>query len=297
MAAPTTYTAAGDVITYTYTLTNTGNTVLGPTQFKVDDDKIDGGTPFNCGPAATTLAVGATVSCTATYTVTAADITAGSVTNAATGSGDGLTTPPVSTTVTYAQLAITKTASPTTYDAVGDVVTYTYTLTNTGNTVLGPTQFTVTDNKINSGTPFNCGPAATTLAIGATVSCTATYTVTAADITAGSVTNVATGSGGGLTTPPATTTVTYVPPPTTTTTTVAPTTTTTAPTTTTTQAPLQVIFPATTTTQPEEFAVLFPLPQTGSDAAESWWLLALAVALGGVMVVTARLMRRRTQRS
>ena len=257
---------------------------------------MNGGAAFNCGPAGTILAIGASVTCTGTYTVVAADIPAGSIINSATGSGGGLTTPPATATVTYKQLAITKVATPTTYDAVGDVITYTYTLTNTGNTVLGPTQFTVIDNKINGGTPFNCGPAGTTLGLGASVTCTATYTVVAADLTAGSVANSATGSGDGLTTPPASTSVGYVPPPTTTTTTtVAPTTTTTIATTTTAPPQLQVILPATTTTQPEEFAVLFPLPKTGSDAASSWWLLALAVVLGGALMVTARLMRRRTQ--
>jgi uncharacterized repeat protein (TIGR01451 family)/LPXTG-motif cell wall-anchored protein len=297
-ASPTTYTVAGEVVTYTYTITNSGNTVLGPSQFEVDDDRIDGGTPFDCGAANTTLAIGASVTCSATYTVTAADVSAGSVTNAAFATGGGLTSPTTFATVNLKALSITKSAAPSSYDATGDTITYTYTLTNTGSIALGPDQFTITDNKINAGAPFSCGAPGTTLAIGASVTCSATYTVTAADVSAGSIANVATGSGGGVSTPPATATVAFVPPPTTTTTTLAPTTTTTtlAPTTTTTTPELQVIFPApTTTAPPEDFAVLFPLPQTGNDATSSWWLLALVVMLGGALMVTARLMRRRPE--
>jgi LPXTG-motif cell wall-anchored protein len=238
------------------------------------------------------LAIGGTVTCTATYTITAADVTAGSVTNTAFGTGAGLTTGNASATVTYAALSISKAASPATYSAVGNTITYTYVLTNSGNTVLGPSQFTVTDNKINGGVPFNCGAPATTLAVGATVTCTAAYTVVSTDITAGSVVNVASGAGDNLITPTVNATVTYVAPPTTTTTTttLAPTTTTTAP------PSLGVIFPATTTTLPqEEFAVLFPLPKTGSDSGQTWWLFGLAILVGGALVLTARRMRRQPE--
>jgi LPXTG-motif cell wall-anchored protein/uncharacterized repeat protein (TIGR01451 family) len=297
-ASPTSYSAVGQIITYTYTLTNVGNAALGPDQFSVSDDKVNGGTPFACGEPGTTLAVAATVTCSAEYTITSADVEQGVVTNSAYGMGDGVMTTPVAASVTYAAIDLDKSASPTTYTVAGEVVTYTYTITNSGNTVLGPSQFEVDDDRIDGGTPFDCGAANTTLAIGASVTCSATYTVTAADVSAGSIANVATGSGGGVSTPPATATVAFVPPPTTTTTTLAPTTTTTtlAPTTTTTTPELQVIFPApTTTAPPEDFAVLFPLPQTGNDATSSWWLLALVVMLGGALMVTARLMRRRPE--
>ena len=211
-AAPPTYNAVGQVITYTYTITNTGNVTLGPAQFTVSDDHIGVplGTAFNCGPAATTLAPGASVSCTNTYTITQADLNAGSVTNTATASGAGQTSLPATATVNAVQgpaIGLTKTALPITYNAVGQVITYTYTITNTGNVTLGPAQFTISDNKINGGVAFNCGPAATTLAPGASVACTNTYTITLADLNAGSVTNSATATGGGVTSPPATATV------------------------------------------------------------------------------------------
>ena len=79
------YSAVGDQITYTYVLTNTGNTILGPSQFSIDDDKINGGAPFECGPATTTLQISESVKCTAVYSVVPGDLESGSVTNSAFG--------------------------------------------------------------------------------------------------------------------------------------------------------------------------------------------------------------------
>jgi hypothetical protein len=98
-----------------------------------------------------------------------------------------------------------KTANPTTYSAVGQTITYTYKITNSGNvTLAGP--FTVSDDKLGTISPCGSGP----WAPGASTSCTATYTVTSADLTAGSITNLATASGNGVTSNQATTTVTAV---------------------------------------------------------------------------------------
>ncbi len=76
------FAAAGDVLHFNFTLTNTGNTVLdGP--FSVTSAKVD---PVTC-PVTATLALGASIVCTGTYTVTAADVTAGSVVVTASGQG------------------------------------------------------------------------------------------------------------------------------------------------------------------------------------------------------------------
>ena len=237
-ASPTSVTAAGQSVTYTYTLTNNGAEPLGPDQFTVTDDKINSGTAFNCGPAATTLAVAGTLSCTAAYTVTAADITAGSIVNTASAQGGGVTSPTVSATVTVTSpppvvppvvppvfvpgggtpvlpaaapsLNLTKVASPDTFFAAGEVITYTYTILNDGDTAIGPTQFTITDNKINGGQPFNCGPATKIISVNLNQMCTAYYTITAADVAAGSVTNVAFATGGNVDSNTATATVSLV---------------------------------------------------------------------------------------
>ncbi len=213
-ANPTNYNAVGQVITYTFAITNSGNVPLaGP--FSVSDNKL--GTLTNC--ASGPLAVGAsTNTCTATHTITQADLDTGSIVNTATATttygGNTVTSNQAQATVTGTQtrsLGLAKSPSPTTYNAVGQAITYTYTVTNTGNVTLGPAQFTISDNLIGSpvGTPFNCGPANTTLApTTGTVTCTATYAITQADLDAGSVTNTATASGAGLSSLPAQATVT-----------------------------------------------------------------------------------------
>src|SRR5262249_27852601 len=80
--------------------------------------------------------------------------------------------------------------------SVGDVIRYSYSVSNTGNTVLTQVGITDTLPGLNISNP---GLRIPTLAIGATNSTTfanyATYTVTAADITAGEVTNLATAFG------------------------------------------------------------------------------------------------------
>ena len=207
------FSASGQTITYTFVITNTGNQPLGPDQFEVTDDMIDEGSTFDCGADDVTLDPSDTVSCTRDYVTTADDVTAGEVVNTAFASLGELDSATVSATVDYADLLIAKSASPTSVTAAGQTVTYTYTLTNNADEALGPDQFTVTDDKINSGTAFNCGAAATTIAVDGTLSCTSTYTVTSADITAGSIVNTAYASGAGSTSPSVSATVTVVVPP------------------------------------------------------------------------------------
>jgi len=86
------------------------------------------------------LGVGASESFTESYTITQADLDAGSVLNTATASGNDPDDNPVQdsdeATVEakrQASLSVDKSASPLTYDAAGDVITYTITVTNTGN--------------------------------------------------------------------------------------------------------------------------------------------------------------------
>ena len=76
-------------------------------------------------------------------------------------------------------LTLVKSATPTSYDHVGQVISYSYLVTNTGNVTL-PGQFTVTDDKLT----VTC-PATATLAPGASITCTASHTVIQADLDAG----------------------------------------------------------------------------------------------------------------
>jgi uncharacterized repeat protein (TIGR01451 family) len=185
-----------------------------------------------------TLAPGASEQCSATYTTTGTDVTNKSIHNTGTATGtpsggapvtasSSLTIPYVAPAVVVTSapslaspaISLVKTAGASTYDAVGQVVTYTYVITNTGNVSLTSAQYTVTDNLLNGGAAFDCG-APQALAVGATITCTDTYTVTASDLSKGSVTNLATATNGSQTSPTATATITASPPTTTVTATV-----------------------------------------------------------------------------
>jgi uncharacterized repeat protein (TIGR01451 family) len=153
------------------------------------------------GGAGTTLAPAGVITCTATHPIVQGDINTGSVSNTATGTASfsGTTyTVTAAVRVAAAQgpaLGIVKTVpAGTAFSNVGDSITYTYTLTNTGNVALdGP--FSVTDNKITDPNSVSCPSTPTSINPGEKIVCTATYKVTQTDITAGSVTNSASGQG------------------------------------------------------------------------------------------------------
>ncbi len=91
------------------------------------------------------------------------------------------------TLIAAPHLTISKEAGETSYDSVGDVIHYTIEATNDGNTTLAAV--TVTDPNASglSCTPANGSP----LTPGQTMACTASHTITQADIDAGSYNNAA----------------------------------------------------------------------------------------------------------
>ncbi|WP_172971378.1 DUF11 domain-containing protein [Palleronia sp. THAF1] len=206
--APVPFQAVDQVIPYTFTVTNTGNvTITAPIQ--IDDPLIagQGSGPVVCD--ASPLAVNDTLICTGSYKVTQADLDAGQIDNQATGSVDQPVVPvaPGDPTVVSASddtdtvtamatqspaLTIAKVladTAPPNVDSVGDILTYDYTLTNSGNVTLdGP--LTVDDDKIGTGLSCGAGP----LAPNGTATCSFDYTVTQLDLNAGEVTNVASGA-------------------------------------------------------------------------------------------------------
>ena len=191
-ANPTTYSTVGTTISYSYTITNEGTSTLSA-PFDVTDDKV---TPGCTAPA--TLAPSASYTCTASHVTTQADLDAGSIVNhvSVTGEdsdGDTVTSNTNSVTVTATQsptLNLTKTVtSGDPYVIAGGTVDYSYTIRNTGNVTL-TSPFAISDDKVT----VNC-PATASLAPNATITCTATYTVTQNDLDAGSVTNTASATG------------------------------------------------------------------------------------------------------
>ncbi|MBI4884975.1 MAG: hypothetical protein HY826_13070, partial [Actinobacteria bacterium] len=137
-ALPATVTAAGQTVNYSFLVTNTGNVTL--TSVAVSDP-LPGLSAVTCPQ--TTLAPSAATTCTASYTVTLADMNAGSIANTATAAG----TPPVGGPVQDSDSAtvnatanpainVVKSASPTTVTAAGQTVNYSFLVTNTGNVTL-----------------------------------------------------------------------------------------------------------------------------------------------------------------
>lgn len=181
--------AVGDPITYGFAVRNTGNqTVHGLT---IDDPML---ADVTC--PATSLAPDESTECTASYATTQADLDAGAISNTATASAvspadDPVTSPASTADVTATQapaLSLTKSASPTVVGAVGDVVTFSFLVTNTGNVTLGTVG--ITDSMLPSTT---CPTP--TLAPADTETCTGSYTVTQADLDSGSIVNTATAHG------------------------------------------------------------------------------------------------------
>jgi uncharacterized repeat protein (TIGR01451 family) len=183
------YNTVGQVIHYTIVATNDGNTTLAAVT--VTDPNATG---LTCTPAnGSSLAPGGTMTCSASHTITQADIDAGSYFNqacvddgtaGAVQACDDVTTPGTQNP----HLSITKSASPTTYSVVGQVITYTIVATNDGNVTLS--NVTVSDPSVSNLTCTPSNPVAS-LAPGGTINCSATHTITQADLDAGHYTNTA----------------------------------------------------------------------------------------------------------
>ncbi|GAA2165302.1 hypothetical protein GCM10009845_22550 [Pedococcus bigeumensis] len=208
-ANPTVVAAAGDTVAYSFVVKNTGNVTL-------HDVAVDDTFTAPAGPALaiscpkTVLAPDESETCTASYSVTQADVDAGSILNSATSTGTPPTGPPVvsppSTAVVNTpspepSISIVKSANPTVVAAAGDTVAYSFVVKNTGNVTLH-------DVAVDDTFTVPAGPALaiscpkTVLAPDESETCTASYSVTQADVDAGSILNSATSTGTPPTGPP-----------------------------------------------------------------------------------------------
>ena len=119
--SPNPITTVGQSITYDFVVTDTGNTTLSNLTV-IDDQSVAGESlagPVSC--PVMSLAAGASVTCTGTYTVTSTDISNGKVTDVATAkaqtsTGTSITSAPATLTITVAttNASSTNTSSPTT---------------------------------------------------------------------------------------------------------------------------------------------------------------------------------------
>ncbi|MFD2593247.1 PKD-like domain-containing protein, partial [Aquimarina hainanensis] len=198
----------GEVITYSLTITNTGNVTL--TDVVITDDNADIG---SIQPSAiATLAPGETVSVIASHTIIQNDLDAGSVHNSASvdaiapdgstvtdlsdnpeddtdvdidgnGDPDDITT---THTPQFGTIDIVKTVNQKMYRSIGDILVYTITVTNTGNVTLNNL---IIDDPILS---FIGGNTLDNLAPGMSHSFTGEYIITQKDINEELVSNIAT---------------------------------------------------------------------------------------------------------
>lgn len=186
--APNVFREAGEQITYTYSITNTGTIALeGP--ISVQDNRV----AVTC-PAGG-LAVGARVECTALYTTTEDDVTRGVIINTALASVGGTNSPEATfqieldSSAESVELSLIKSTDPATHKKTGELIIYIFDITNTGQVDL-TSPFEINDPLLDE---LICEPPAT-LAIGQSFQCRGYYRVREFDI-GKTITNCASASG------------------------------------------------------------------------------------------------------
>jgi len=179
-------TEAGQEVEYTFEVTNTSNVTL---KDVVVDDPMLGG-EITVSPSI--LAPGQSTSITKTYTVTTEDIASGSINNIATATGtppnpndEPPKSPPAEDEVPVAKIELEKSVLPGIYTEVGQELTYTLVVTNTGEVTLN--DVALTDDMLGGDITLDVD----SLKPGETTEIEVPYTVTEADIEAGEVLNTA----------------------------------------------------------------------------------------------------------
>jgi uncharacterized repeat protein (TIGR01451 family) len=203
---PTMFTQVGETISYTYVVTNKSG--YGLTGVSVSDDLVEVSCP------STSIAASGQMTCTGTYVITETDVESRKVVNNATvnstlivpntgccSCGDDYYYPSANASFTAGleelasgtpAISLKKTGSPASFTGPEETISYSYTVKNTGNVPLsGPV--TVTDDKVDVTCPGGG------LDVGAGMDCSASYTTTADDVAAGSITNHATATVNGVT--------------------------------------------------------------------------------------------------
>ncbi|WP_431246065.1 DUF7507 domain-containing protein [Leifsonia xyli] len=284
--SPTSVAKAGDPVTFSYALTNTGAATL--SNPSITETAFSGTGTLGAPTCPASIAPGATVACTVEYVFTQADIDAGRVMNTSVAHADSpsgvVTSDESSAQVTARQTSdITIDVSGSIRGGhAGDTVTFKYVVTNTGNTTLTTVGVTTTAFSGSGPQPVPVCPL-TMLLPGESMVCTAPYVLTDEDAAKGIVTTEATAhgeppSGGGVASEPGSADV---------------------------QLPPIVVVPQPPTTPPSSTPPASPAPPapaadgaaplagTGSDAGP---VTAIA-AFAALMVITGiALLRRRVKR-
>lgn len=190
--APDTRPDAGDMITYGFSVANTGNVTLGSI------DITDVLATVSCPE--TSLAPGADMDCAASYLIQQPDVDVGGVDNTAIvtavpPAGEAIAAEDSISTVLDGEpaLSVVKVAGVKTYTTPGDELEYSITVVNAGNTTLF--DVSVSDDTADRGSLSCDAPLPGELLPGAVVTCAAGHTITQADIDDGAVANTATATG------------------------------------------------------------------------------------------------------
>jgi len=198
------YSTVGQAIPYTYVVTNTGTSAI-PGPITIVDDKAGASCPNvnTVGNKDNNLDGQESLTCTASYAITQADLNAGAVTSNTIAKAGGVDSKKITTTVPITLskvLVVTYTTNPTTYSQAGQTLTFTYSIKNTGTVPLGPTQFVISNDKLGA---LPCLGTATSLAANESISCTTTYTISPNDVTVNQLAFnvIATGGGAGAVQP------------------------------------------------------------------------------------------------
>jgi len=194
------FDTVGETINLVYVVTNIGGASLaGPVTVLDTKGTVTCPDVNTVGNLNATLDTNESINCTSGYAITQADLNNGSINRTAIASAGGVSSEQVSVAINMAQtreLSLTVIADPTSYSQLGQTISYSYAIRNTGNVTLGPSQFTVTDDRI--GGQINCGPDTTILDPEQTTNCSASYIVSDADMTASAIKSNVTASGGGV---------------------------------------------------------------------------------------------------
>lgn len=182
-ADPNTFTNVGDIINFTYILTNTGPVpVNGPIILSNLQLGLFGSFPLTNN----SLLPGDSVTLTLPYTVTQGNVDAGYVfATARAVSIDGITASSFITILrsTIGSLQLIKSSDTQSFNAPGDVIIYTFTIVNNGtSTLLGP--FNLSDPRIGADLQI-LGP----LQPGLTLINDVAYIVTENDVIEGNIVN------------------------------------------------------------------------------------------------------------
>ncbi|MFD9702958.1 hypothetical protein [Lentzea sp. NPDC059081] len=300
-------TDAGDAVEYRFSVTNGGTTTVEGVKITAKLTAPASPQPvLDCIPADGVLKPGKTLTCTAQYTITAADVVKGTITStaAATATSDGTTlTSPESVDVTpldqnlqidgKASLSNRVDMNSNGATDAGDLLDFEVLLTNVGTVPVESVTVAAGMNGATTGLPVTCTPGQpATLAVQGTMKCAAHHTVTAGDVKAGIAKFTANASGvaGGnpVQAPQMTVEVATQPTPP-------------APTTTTTTAPGGTTSGVVSVTNSLGQVVAVTnggtppagtLPVTGSSVRGLLVLAGLLVAVGGVSLVLLRRPRR-----